>query len=132
MPGVSLHAQAIEQILQGSFLQRPDFATPAELLYILVLGTLIAFLIYRLGAAGSAVLGGLAVAGVIGVSWYAFDASAGWSIRSTRPSRSPRSISPARCSSFYGPSASGTGCVTLSPITWRPLWSSDWPTIRRG
>ncbi len=51
VPGVSLHAQAIEQILQGSFLQRPDFATPAELLYILVLGTLIAFLIYRLGAA---------------------------------------------------------------------------------
>ena len=77
VPGVSLHAQAIEQILQGSFLQRPDFATPAELLYILVLGTLIAVLIYRLGAAGSAVLGGLAVAGVVGVSWYAFDAL-GW------------------------------------------------------
>jgi adenylate cyclase len=72
VPGVSLHAQAIEQILQGSFLQRPDFATPAELLYILVLGALIAILIYRLGAAGSAVLGGVAVAGVIGVSWYAF------------------------------------------------------------
>jgi len=77
VPGVELHAQAIEQILEGAFLQRPDFATPAELFYILVLGTLIAFLIYRLGAAGSAVLGGLAVATVIGVSWYAFDAF-GW------------------------------------------------------
>jgi adenylate cyclase len=77
VPGVSLHAQAIEQILQGSFLQRPDFATAAELLYILVIGVLIAFLIYRLGAAGSAVLGGAAVAAVIGVSWYAFDAL-GW------------------------------------------------------
>ena len=77
VPGVELHAQAIEQILQGSFLQRPDFATPAELLYILVLGLLIAVLIYRLGAAGSAVLGGIAVATVIGVSWYAFDAF-GW------------------------------------------------------
>jgi len=77
VPGVSLHAQAIEQILQGAFLQRPDFATPAELLYILVLGTLIAFLIYRLGALGSAVLGGAAVAAVIGISWYAFDAF-GW------------------------------------------------------
>jgi adenylate cyclase len=77
VPGVELHAQAIEQILQGSFLQRPDFATPAELLYILVLGLLIALLIYRLGAAGSAVLGGIAVAAVIGVSWYAFDAF-GW------------------------------------------------------
>ena len=77
VPGVSLHAQAIEQILQGAFLQRPDFATPAELFYILVLGTLIAVLIYRLGAAGSAVLGGIAVTAVIGISWYAFDAF-GW------------------------------------------------------
>ena len=77
VPGVSLHAQAIEQILQGSFLQRPDFATPAELLYILVLGLLIAFLIYRTGALGSAVFGGAAVAAVIGISWYAFDAF-GW------------------------------------------------------
>jgi adenylate cyclase len=77
VPGVELHAQAIEQILSGAFLLRPDFATAAELLYILVLGVLIAFLIYRMGAAGSAVLGGLAVAAVIGVSWYAFDAF-GW------------------------------------------------------
>jgi adenylate cyclase len=77
VPGVELHAQAIEQILQGAFLQRPDFATPAELIYILVLGILIAFLIYRSGALGSAVLGGAAVAAVIGISWYAFDAF-GW------------------------------------------------------
>ena len=77
VPGVELHAQAMEQILRGVFLQRPDFATPAELFYILAIGTLIAFLIYRLGAAGSAVLGGLAIAAVIGVSWYAFDAF-GW------------------------------------------------------
>ena len=77
VPGVSLHAQAIEQIMRGSFLQRPDFATAAELLYILVIGLLIAFLIYRMGALGSAVLGGAAVAAVIGISWYAFDAF-GW------------------------------------------------------
>ncbi|HET7448907.1 MAG TPA: adenylate/guanylate cyclase domain-containing protein [Methyloceanibacter sp.] len=77
VPGVELHAQAMEQILRGVFLQRPDFATPAELFYILAIGTLIAILIYRLGAAGSAVLGGLAIAAVIGVSWYAFDAF-GW------------------------------------------------------
>lgn len=77
VPGVSLHAQAIEQILQGAFLQRPDFATAAELLYILVIGLLIAILIYRLGALGSAVLGGAAVAAVIGISWYAFDVF-GW------------------------------------------------------
>ena len=72
VPGVELHAQAIEQILQGAFLLRPDFAKPAELLYILVLGIIIAVLIYRAGALGSAVLGAIAVAGVIGLSWYAF------------------------------------------------------------
>jgi len=77
VPGVELHAQALEQILQGAFLQRPDFATPAELIYILVLGTLIAILIYRLGALGSAVVGGIAVAAVVAVSWYAF-AKPGW------------------------------------------------------
>ncbi|MBC8021031.1 MAG: adenylate/guanylate cyclase domain-containing protein [Methyloceanibacter sp.] len=77
VPGVSLHAQAIEQILQGAFLQRPDFATAAELLYILALGALIAFLIYRLGALGSAVLCGAAIVAVIAISWYAFKAF-GW------------------------------------------------------
>jgi adenylate cyclase len=77
VPGVELHAQVLEQILQGAFLQRPDFAGPAELTYILVLGIIIAILIYRLGALGSAVVGGLAVAAVIGISWYAFD-KLGW------------------------------------------------------
>ncbi|MGV1014009.1 MAG: CHASE2 domain-containing protein, partial [Methyloceanibacter sp.] len=77
VPGVELHAQVLEQIMQGAFLQRPDFATAAELLYILLLGSLIAFLIYRAGALGSAVVGGGAVAAVIGLSWYAFDAY-GW------------------------------------------------------
>jgi len=91
VPGVSLHAQAIEQILQGSFLQRPDFAAPAELLYILVLGTLIAVLIYRLGAAGSAVVGGLAIAGVVGVSWYAFH-SLGWLVDPIYPAISLTAI----------------------------------------
>jgi adenylate cyclase len=77
VPGVELHAQAIEQILQGTFLQRPDLATSAELLYILVLGLLIAIFIYRSGAITGAVLGGLGVLAVIGLSWYAFD-RLGW------------------------------------------------------
>ncbi len=84
VPGVELHAQAVEQILQSSFLLRPDFATPAELLYILVLGVLIAVLIYRSGALGSAVVGGLAVAAVILISWYAFDAF-GWLVDPVYP-----------------------------------------------
>ena len=77
VPGVELHAQAIEQIMRGAFLLRPDFATPAELLYILVLGLLIAVLIYRTGALGGAIVGAIAVTFVLGMSWYAFIAW-GW------------------------------------------------------
>ncbi len=77
VPGVELHAQAIEQIIAGSFLQRPDFATAAELLYILLLGIVIATLVYLAGAMVSALFGALAVAGVVGLSWYAFKAH-GW------------------------------------------------------
>ena len=84
VPGVELHAQAVEQILQNTFLLRPDFATPAELIYILVLGTLIAVLIYRAGALGSAVVGALAVAAVILISWYTFDAF-GWLVDPVYP-----------------------------------------------
>jgi adenylate cyclase len=91
VPGVSLHAQAIEQILQGAFLQRPDFATAAELLYILTLGSLIAFFIYRLGALGSAVLCGVAIAAVIGVSWYAFT-ELGWLVDPIYPAMSLAAI----------------------------------------
>lgn len=84
VPGVELHAQAVEQIIRGAFLLRPDFAKPAELLYILVLGLLIAVLIYRAGALGSAILGAIAVAFVIGLSWYAFDAW-GWLVDPVYP-----------------------------------------------
>ena len=84
VPGVELHAQAVEQILQGTFLLRPDFTTSAELLYILVLGLLIAALIYRTGAAGGAVLGGIATAAVLAISWYAFDAL-GWLVDPVYP-----------------------------------------------
>ena len=84
VPGVELHAQAVEQILRGAFLLRPDFAKPAELLYILVLGILIAVLIYRTGALGSALLGAVAVAFVVGLSWYAFDAW-GWLVDPVYP-----------------------------------------------
>ena len=84
VPGVELHAQAVEQIIRGSYLMRPDIATPAELIYILVLGILIAVLIYRAGALGSAMLGGLAVGFVVWLSWHAFN-SWGWLVDPVYP-----------------------------------------------
>ena len=38
MPGVEAHAQAIEQMLSGDFLSRPDFATGAEIVFTLLSG----------------------------------------------------------------------------------------------
>lgn len=38
VPGVSVHAQALEQILTSSFLTRPDWAAGAEILALIVLG----------------------------------------------------------------------------------------------
>lgn len=84
VPGVELHAQAIEQIIRGTFLLRPDFATPMEILYILVLGLLIAVLIYRAGALGSALVGVAAVVFVVWMSWYAFN-NWGWLVDPVYP-----------------------------------------------
>ena len=41
VPGVSLHAQTVEQILTGRYLSRPDWADGLEILSIAVLGSLL-------------------------------------------------------------------------------------------
>lgn len=71
-PGVEIHAQAIEQMLLGSFLLRPDFATAAELLVLIIAGLLLAFAIDRAGARVTALVGAAFVGLVFGLSWLAF------------------------------------------------------------
>jgi adenylate cyclase len=73
-PGVEIHAQLTEQILLGDFLERPDWAPGAELLYAIILGLLLILLMRFAGAFGCAVLGLLATAGVFHLSWYVFTA----------------------------------------------------------
>ncbi|MFQ6017998.1 MAG: CHASE2 domain-containing protein [Kiloniellaceae bacterium] len=77
VPGIEVHAQAVEQILIGGFLRRPNFAAAVELAYMLVLGLALVFLLPRLGAWWSSALGGATTAIVIGASWFAYHA-AGW------------------------------------------------------
>ena len=72
IPGVEIHAQLIEQILQGAFLVRPDWAVGAEVLFTLLCGIVLIFGVSRIGALPSALLGGAAIAADIGVSWFAF------------------------------------------------------------
>ena len=72
IPGVEIHAQAIEQILQGTYLTRPDWANGAEILFIVTVSVALILLIARLGALWSAVIGVTAAAGACIASWYAF------------------------------------------------------------
>ena len=119
--------------MQGSFLQRPDFATAAELLYILVIGLLIAFLIYRMGALGSAVLGGAAVAAVIGISWYAFDAF-GWLVDPIYPAVAlDRDLSRRHAGGVPAHRAGAQpGAPRLLALHGARPWSSGSPTIPRA
>lgn len=71
-PGVAVHANIVEQILLGEFLERPDWATGAEVIYLLVLGLLLALLIPRLGALGTALLGIGAITVAVVLSWWAY------------------------------------------------------------
>ncbi len=72
VPGVEIHAQLIDDILQGDFLTRPDWAVGAEILFALLVGGGLIVVLPRIGALPSAVLGGAAVAAALGGSWAAF------------------------------------------------------------
>ena len=41
MPGVEVQAQLAEQMIEGEFLARPDFADGAEILYLAAIGLLL-------------------------------------------------------------------------------------------
>jgi len=72
VPGVEVHAQALEQMLGGHHLTRPAFATGLELVVLLFAGAALAWLIGRMGAAGAAAVGIAAIALVFAASWFAY------------------------------------------------------------
>jgi adenylate cyclase len=71
-PGVEVYAEIIEQILSGEFLARNDMAGGIELLWLLVFGALIIYLIPKVGGRWSGLLGLGAIGLAIGASWYMF------------------------------------------------------------
>jgi len=71
-PGVTIHAQVIEQILTQHYLIRPDWADGAELLTLLVMGLVLVVALPRAGALTSAMIGGVSVLLAVGASWYAY------------------------------------------------------------
>jgi len=70
--GVMVHAQAVEQMVLGEFLYRPDWSPGLEMAILVLSGLLLAFLLPRLGALRGALLVGVLVALAFGSSWYAF------------------------------------------------------------
>jgi adenylate cyclase len=72
VPGVEIHAQLIEQILQGDYLVRPDWAIGAETLFALLIGAGLIWLLPRIGALPSAAVGLSAVIAAVSASWLAF------------------------------------------------------------
>mgnify|MGYP001380882483 FL=1 len=71
--GVSLHAEALETILTGNFLNRPDFAHGLEVVASFLLGLLLIWLLPKWGSVWCAVLTFAAIVGVVSGAWYAFD-----------------------------------------------------------
>ena len=50
MPGVEVHAQVVENALQGSYLERPGYFDVAEVMFIFLSGLILVFLIPWIGA----------------------------------------------------------------------------------
>ena len=69
-PGVEIHVQAVEQILLDHYLERPDWADGAEIIYMVLLGLLLLLVLPRAGALLSAIAGALGVAVAVAASWY--------------------------------------------------------------
>lgn len=72
LPGVEVHAQILEQIFHGDFLERPDWAAGAEVVYMLALGLILVLLLPRVGAILSFVIALAAILAALGVSWYIY------------------------------------------------------------
>ena len=72
VPGVSLHAQTVEQILSGHFLSRPDWANGLEILAIAVLGSLLVIVTTFISPAVALACGLLITAMALVASWLAF------------------------------------------------------------
>jgi adenylate cyclase len=72
VPGVAIHAQLLEQILQGVYLSRPDWAIGAEILFAMAVSLALILILPRIGALASALIGVLAVVTAVSASWLTF------------------------------------------------------------
>ncbi|MFH1059652.1 MAG: adenylate/guanylate cyclase domain-containing protein [Pseudomonadota bacterium] len=73
LPGPEIHATALDNILSGQWLLRPDWALGADLAAVLILGLLASFIMPRLSAARALGMFTLLALGLIAFNhWFAF------------------------------------------------------------
>ncbi len=70
--GVTVHADILDQIITGTFINRPDYAQGLELTTAIFLTLLLLVFLPKLNATGDALLASLLIALVIFAGWYAF------------------------------------------------------------
>jgi adenylate cyclase len=70
--GVSVHAQAVEQMVLGTHLYRPDWGKGLEMVILVVAGLSLAAILPRMHAIGGALAGTAMIGLTVGGSWYAF------------------------------------------------------------
>ncbi|MBI3517664.1 MAG: adenylate/guanylate cyclase domain-containing protein, partial [Proteobacteria bacterium] len=72
LPGTEIQAQALEQVLSGEYLERPDWADGLELVVMAIAGLLLVVMLPRLGPASGAALATAVVVLAAGAAWFAF------------------------------------------------------------
>lgn len=72
MPGVEAHAQALEQILTGHFLQRPAWSLALEALLVVSGAVLLAGVATYMGALPAAAVALVSTGGVLYLGWWSF------------------------------------------------------------
>src|SRR5215469_5587787 len=72
VPGIDIHAQVIETLLTGRFLERPDYALALEELVLLAFGIMLAFVLPRVSASASAAIGFFTIGLILIGGWAAF------------------------------------------------------------
>ena len=70
--GVEVHVQALEQILSGEFMSRPDWMTGAEIVLIIITGLLLIFVMSKLPLTLGVIFSLATAGGMVGISFWAF------------------------------------------------------------
>jgi adenylate cyclase len=72
MPGVEIHAQAIQQMIRQTFLTRTDWVGGLEILAFLLIGVTIVLLIMRSGPWVCLLIGAVLAGLLVATAWFAF------------------------------------------------------------